>query len=440
MSGGFSHNEHRPFPRGCLFGARYEGVQRANPSHDDRQATSLSSGQMFRLANYAAPHTHTLASVSPRPRRGCKRAKGQGPGSGLKNQAFGVAQSLPMQSTPSLLATLDFSVLSRDLSNPTTKGVPMRIGKIKKGGGRFRTIYFPSAKEKRKLRDLLPLLNEIHAKAVDAAGTRGVAHAFVANRNPVTCALPHRGFQVTVSCDMENWFDTVRENQLVAAGVPPDVAKAITIDGACRQGLPTSPVAANIAAVKFDKILLMFLNRQFKDFAYTRYADDVIVSVTYLTFDGQTNCVGNDGMEVFRICESIRCAAKCFAWKVNESKTRAQYKKAGRRIIVGIAVDDRVQETRKTRRKLRAALHTRTNTKSDVDRAAATQSAAGLAEWAACKLPRRVRSTRQMMGVLAGSGPVAASTQQTPTVAITGSGRRVLVPVREKIADDSANE
>lgn len=310
----------------------------------------------------------------------------------------------------------------------------MRIRKIPKGGGRFRTIYVPNTKEKERLRKLLPLLHQIHAQAVDAAGTRGIAHAFVPNRNPVTCALPHRGFQVTVSCDLENWFDTVREEQLVAAGVPPDVAKAITIDGVCRQGLPTSPVAANIAAVAFDARLLKSLKGftemfGFLSFAYTRYADDLIISFSFT--DGlQHPEVTYSDILVRLISNRV---AEC-GWKVAEHKTHIQHAKAGRRIIVGIAVDDRVQATRKTRRKLRAAKHHCTKPGQQLQ---AVQSHRGIAEWAACKLPRRVRSTRQMMGVLAGSGPVAAVTNNAVTVAVAGSGRRVLI---EKIADDSANQ
>lgn len=316
----------------------------------------------------------------------------------------------------------------------------MRIREIPKGGGRFRTIYCPNAKEKRRLRDLLPLLNEIHAKAVDAAGTRGVAHAFVANRNPVTCAMPHRGFQVTVSCDLENWFDTVREDQLVAAGVPPEVAKQITIDGVCRQGLPTSPVAANIAAVAMDVDILWSLTclkenflehaqHEFS-FAYTRYADDIAVSFSE-TGEGTIN----------HIIETIARTVGHHKWTIAEHKTHIQHAKAGRRIIVGIAVDDRVQATRKTRRKLRAALHQRTKTNSHVDRHAATQSAAGLAEWAACKLPRAVRCVRRIPGAMGGiSSPSVPVHSETQTVAVASSGRRVLVPVREKIADESADK
>lgn len=324
---------------------------------------------------------------------------------------------------------------------------PMRIRKIAKGGGRFRTIYCPNSKEKRRLRDLLPLLNEIHTKAVDAAGTRGVAHAFVANRNPVTCAMPHRGFQVTVSCDLENWFDSVTAEHLRSVKlfgvVPPEVIAQVTIPDEhsiprCRQGLPTSPVAANIAAIPMDVAILYALKTLCGDgqFAYTRYADDLTVSF-------------NNPLLVPLVLYALRHAAMLMCWTIAEHKTHIQHAKAGRRIIVGIAVDDRVQATRKTRRKLRAARHNtdiaNVNGVKEVKivgiNQGAAQSAAGLAEWAACKLPRAVRCVRRIPGAMGGAvSATVASKDNTQAVAVASSGRRVLVPVREKIADESADK
>ena len=317
----------------------------------------------------------------------------------------------------------------------------MRIRKIPKGHGRFRTIYVPSVKEKERLRKLLPVLHELHAQAVDRHGTRGIAHAFVPNRNPVTCALPHRGFQVTVSCDLENWFDTVREDQLVAAGVPPEVAKAITIDGVCRQGLPTSPVAANIAAVAFDARLLKSLKGFtamycFLDFAYTRYADDITISFSFT--DG---LVHPDSTYADILVRLISNRVEEFGWTIAEHKTHIQHAKAGRRIIVGIAVDDRVQQTRKTRRKLRAAEHQSNSVQkchTVTSRTKALNAANGLREWAACKLPRKARSTRQMMGVVAGSSSSPSPPgDRSSLTAVPGSTRRILI---EKIADGSPNQ
>ena len=297
----------------------------------------------------------------------------------------------------------------------------MRIRKIPKGNGRFRTIYVPNAAEKRKLRALLPLLHELHAKLVDEHGTRGIAHGFVENRNPVTCALPHRGFQVTVSCDLENWFDTVSKQQLLAAGVPPEVAEQITVDGFVRQGLPTSPVAANIAAVALDKNLMgklgilkaaMNAGEAGYDwqFIYTRYADDITVS---FSMNEPYPTASIAGIKNFIFWAATECG-----WMIAEHKTHVQHAKSGRRIVVGIAVDDRVQATRKTRRKLRAARHQ-----------VATNSANGIAEWAACKLPRKCRSTRQMMGApLASGGPQRQAAQATNnTAVVSGSGRRILI-------------
>ena len=302
----------------------------------------------------------------------------------------------------------------------------MRIKRIAKGNGRFRTIYVPSAAEKRKLRALLPMLHELHSKLVDEHGTRGIAHGFVENRNPVTCALPHRGFQVTVSCDLENWFDTVSKQQLLDAGVPPEVAEQITIDGFVRQGLPTSPVAANIAAVAFDKKLISKLGvlksemASFDwEFVYTRYADDVTVSFS------MNKPFHNPSLGTIK--DFIGYSATGCGWTIAEHKTHVQHSKAGRRIVVGIAVDDRVQATRKTRRKLRAAQHQ--SMKLGIIGDTHRQSARGIAEWAACKLPRKCRSTRQMMGApLASGGSQRQATQtNSNTAVVSGSGRRILI-------------
>jgi hypothetical protein len=318
----------------------------------------------------------------------------------------------------------------------------VRIAKIPKGGGKFRTIYCPNSKEKRQYRALLPKLHELHAKLVEQYGTRGVAHAFVPNRNPVTCALPHCGFKVTVSCDLSDWFDTVTLKNLLDVGVPPELAEAVTLPDEqgvrrLRQGLPTSPIAANIAAVSMDADILWYLDhikrssqnvcRKDFEFAYTRYADDINVSFT-VDFD-------DDGVRVFvqAIVKMVAMYAATRGWAVAEHKTRIQYARAGRRVMVGVAVDDCIHATRKTRRKLRAARHRAALCKGPKNKAA--MSANGLAEWVACKLPRLCRGTRQVMGVLASisaSAPQAETTHAPRLAAYSGSGRGVLVEVREE--------
>jgi hypothetical protein len=320
----------------------------------------------------------------------------------------------------------------------------VRIAKIPKGGGKLRTIYCPNSKEKRQYRALLPKLHELHAKLVEQHGTRGVAHAFVPNRNPVTCALPHCGFKVTVSCDLSNWFDSVTMKNLLDAGFPPELAEAVTLPDEqgvrrLRQGLPTSPVAANIAAVTMDADILWYLSNIRRnsqdichtnfDFTYTRYADDINVSFT-VDFD-------DDGIRVLvqAIVKMVAMYAAMRGWTVAEHKTRVQRAEAGRRIIVGIAVDDYIHATRKTRRKLRAARHRAALCKGHKKRNKAAMSASGLAEWAACKLPRLCRGTRQVMGVLASisaSAPQATTTEAPRLAAYSGSGRGVLVEVKDE--------
>jgi len=324
----------------------------------------------------------------------------------------------------------------------------MRVVRIPKGGGKFRTIYCPDGKEKRQYRALLPKLHELHARLTEQHGTRGVAHAFVPNRNPVTCALPHCGFKVTVSCDLSNWFDSVTLKNLLDAGVPQELAESVTLPDEqgvrrLRQGLPTSPVAANIAAVAMDADILRYMNRIKMslqsicraniDFTYTRYADDINVSFTADINDSGLRALVQSMTKMIGMYAAMR------GWTVAEHKTRVQYAKAGRRIIVGIAVDDYIHATRETRRKLRAARHQAALCK-DSKKGKAAQSANGLAEWAACKLPHLCRGTRQVMGVLAAISANATQTATTDTPRLTaayaGSGRGVLVEVK----DDNRNQ
>lgn len=290
-------------------------------------------------------------------------------------------------------------------------------------GTKVRVTYSPNPKERERLAVLLPIIAKAERDAAWKAGTQAVSHGFIKNRNPVTCAMPHRGFKITVSCDLAGWFDSVRAEQIPLS---PEIVAQITYEGAPRQGLSTSPSACNLAAIPMDRKILDMLTAVFPDkrFAFTRYADDLTVS-----FD-DTNCEPI-------VLGILRDAATAMGWQLAEHKTRIQRAKAGRRIIVGIAVDDRINATRKARRKLRAAKHGHHRKGINIHN---SQSAAGLSEWVSCKLPRAARGKRQIVGAMAGGGsssPVIPDNSPTTASVSTTGGRRVLIA---KPAERSANE
>lgn len=254
----------------------------------------------------------------------------------------------------------------------------MKIIKIAKGNGKVRVVYSPSRGQRKRLRKLLPLLERAEREVAIRAGVDGVAHGFIRGRSPVTCALQHRGFAATVSCDLSGWFDSVRPEQIAAglrlSGADPALAERVCFTGvepsprfsekAPRQGLPTSPAAANLAAVEMDRLLANDLKHLPCRWSYTRYADDLTVSV-------------DDPSLIGLVKKSIAWAVMKMGWTLAERKTRVQLASAGRRIVVGVAVDDGIHPTRNVRRRLRAARYQKR-----------VPQARGLEEWSALKLPR----------------------------------------------------
>jgi hypothetical protein len=192
-------------------------------------------------------------------------------------------------------------------------------------------------------------------------------------RNPVTNATPHVGYQYTVSFDLTDFFDTVRWHHVggVLSGASAVPQCEIFRDGAPRQGLPTSPLVANIAAsLNIDSWIMPLIEG--RDIRYTRYVDDLTFST-------------NDLEMVKWLLVTIPPLIASTGFKVNRKKTRVQWAGAGRRIITGIAVDDKgVYATRAVRRKLRAAQH-----QGNAD------SIRGLEEWCKMKLPAKGLLTKR---------------------------------------------
>lgn len=238
----------------------------------------------------------------------------------------------------------------------------MNTIKIPKKSGGTRTIYVPSRTEKDTLRGFIGKITDNVIKA----DTNKICHGFMPGRSPVTNAAAHVGFTYTTCFDLENFFDSVRLTH-IGNKLSKDIIAHVLVDGAPRQGLPTSPAVANLAAQPMDEAIIRFLRKRYdygKDVVYTRYADD-------LTFSYNDVNIGE------AIRQNIPNIIKTCGFTVNSKKTRTMYAGAGRRVITGVAVDSGIHATRKVRRKLRAALHQQN-----------VRSAKGLKEWAALKFPR----------------------------------------------------
>tara|TARA_R100000458_G_scaffold14673_3_gene12455 strand:- start:1030 stop:1869 length:840 start_codon:yes stop_codon:yes gene_type:complete len=215
--------------------------------------------------------------------------------------------------------------------------------KIPKRGKGYRTVYVPSKKEKPRLRKIAKALGYISEKHCDLA----VVHGFMKGRSPITNAVVHIGYEHTLSMDLKDFFDTCTRDKydhpmLANIKLTPKTYRYVIVDGAARQGLPTSPAMSNIAAIPMDAALSELCNESRERAVYTRYADD-------LTFSSNSEqVIHNLRKQVPQIVESL-------GFEVNKRKTKHMRAKAGRRHITGVAVGDRnIYPTRKFRRRFRA--------------------------------------------------------------------------------------
>lgn len=311
----------------------------------------------------------------------------------------------------------------------------MKVFTILKPSGKTRTIYAPEREEKRTLRALVPQLNLL-AEELDIYG---VQHGFTEARSPLTNAKVHIGYRYTVSFDLQDFFDTVTfthvSNAIWAAG-PAGVKNAFGIpmscfpDCAARQGLPTSPALANIAASPMDKEIVERFCRNRGRFAeppcvYSRYADD-------LTFSCNTRTTVD-----FLLAEIPKVVVR-HGFKLNPAKTHVQCAAAGRRIITGVAVDDKgCYVPRRVRRRLRAGAHQIKVglTKRTIRRILSTRfrwrrrlplhlrltyQVQGLREWAKLKMPKDYED-RKPNAFVAGIKRFAATIKQcTPMKTVAG--------------------
>lgn len=239
---------------------------------------------------------------------------------------------------------------------------------IPKKGGKFRKIVAPSAELLTYQRQILRTLNDDYAIAIQQTPIKNTAHGFVKNRNCITAAIQHVGYQSTIMMDISTFFDDVKPSML------PQYASDANLwhkEGYAAQGFATSPMLANIAFLPALSQIHEYLGDYFYDFAFTIYADDIQISVNTEEVD-----------ELSEIIEAITAIIENQGFKINKRKTRIRYAKFGYRRILGVNVGDtKLRATRKVMRKIRAARHQ-----------SKASSLGGLTTWSKCYKPKNYRA------------------------------------------------
>ncbi len=218
------------------------------------------------------------------------------------------------------------------------EGKLYRESKIpKKSGGEFRIIHAPEKILKNFQRIIL-------SRYLEQIEVHEAAHGFVKGRSIFSAVRPHCGKRVVVSLDLEDFFGTVTFRRVAGLFCAYGLEKkpALLLAGLCcrdgklPQGAPTSPMIANIVCRKLDARLTGFAIRH--NFAYTRYADDLI-------FSGEDPLIGFIGV-IKKIIQEEGFAVAGHKLKIRRSGSRQQ--------VLGLNVNSCVSVPRKVRRLLRA--------------------------------------------------------------------------------------
>jgi RNA-directed DNA polymerase len=229
---------------------------------------------------------------------------------------------------------------------------------------------------------LMSLQRRVLREILDLVPPHDAAHGFVRGRSVRSYASPHAGRDVVIKLDLDAFFATVTAGRvfgvLRSAGYPEAVAHALTglsttvlpladrrtapqalrdEDIATRrhllqrlaqphlpQGSPTSPALANLVAYRLDVRLAGLAAAV--DATYTRYADDLALSVT-----------GADAARRGRrLIDAVRDVIEDEGFRVNEAKTRLSTR-GQRQTLCGVVVNECPGVVRRERDALRAILH-----------------------------------------------------------------------------------
>jgi len=213
----------------------------------------------------------------------------------------------------------------------------------KRGGNRTITAPDPQLKW---------LQRRIARRVLERAQIHEAAHGFRRGRSIVTNAEPHVGQQMVVNLDIKDFFPSTSRDQVWRAlhyafgemfspGALQLLVDICCYGGGLPIGAPTSPALANLVLRPADAALRKAAAS--KGIQYTRYADD-------LTFSGHT--------DTHRIIPFVARVLDDYGYELEPAKINI-FRRGRRQIVTGLVVNEKVNVPRRLRRRLRAAVHRR---------------------------------------------------------------------------------
>ena len=255
----------------------------------------------------------------------------------------------------------------------------------KKGKG-FRKITAPDAEllsyQRSKLRTLESLWYDIALEYE----VEDIQHGFLPNRNCVTAAEKHIGYQTTISMDISDFFDSVTQDHIRRfSNEFGNDQHLYHAEGYASQGFATSPILANIAIIPAIAELQSSLDQLLlgNPFALTVYADDITIS---------TNIAIDDYSMQRLVIETTSSILLRHGFSIKPKKTRTRYAQYGFRRVLGVMVGNAsIKVPRKVKYRLRAALHQARTLPSFPEKRHAIASSGGLTTWSRLMLPKALR-------------------------------------------------
>lgn len=222
----------------------------------------------------------------------------------------------------------------------------------KKSGGE-RTINSPSTDLKEIQKKIDRLLRKQQIIFWEEKNIKpNISHAFSKKKSIMTNAKVHKNKRYVFNIDLEDFFASFHfgrvrgffeknRNYLFPRNIATILAHLTCYNGSLPQGAPTSPIITNLICNVLDMKLLK-IAKKFK-LDYTRYADDLTFSTNNKKF--------LDNLEEFQ--DRIEAVIKYSGFKINEKKTRLQYKDS-RQVVTGIVVNKKVNINREFYKETRA--------------------------------------------------------------------------------------
>lgn len=217
----------------------------------------------------------------------------------------------------------------------TPPNISYNVYKIRKKSGKMRVITAPNPILKQCQREIMEYLNTIPLS--------DHAHGFVEGRSIVSNAKNHVNKKYVLNIDLKDFFPSVNRNMVEdlfeEVNLPKEYVDIVLLNDVLPQGSPCSPVISNLICRDMDRD--MYNYAESLNLSYSRYADD-------MTFSGDNINRG--------VIKKIYAIVKKHNLIVNKEKTivLGRHKQ---QMVTGLIVNEKVNITRKTRRRIRAMKH-----------------------------------------------------------------------------------